>query len=283
MVQAAAPSDLRSIAPGMATEIVARVDERLDAIAAEQSVRIALAVESGSRAWGFPSLDSDYDCRFVFVRPLAEYLTPWPRRDVIETPIEGLLDVNGWDLGKAVQLLVKGNAVIIEWLTSPIVYRGESRFRDEMLDLARRVATRERVAWHYLYLGAAQWEKHAGTGGDIAQKKIFYILRPAAALRWLRLNPGEAIAPMHFPTLFDACDPPAGVRDIALTLMRRKAETRELGAAPFPAPLAAFIETEFTLARGAFGDRPVGIDDDTRSAAERFFRATVRHFERGPT
>jgi hypothetical protein len=80
-----------------------------------------LAIESGSRAWGFPSPDSDYDCRFIFVRPIEDYLSPWQRRDVIETPLEGDFDVNGWELGKAIRLLAKGNAVIIEWLMSPIV------------------------------------------------------------------------------------------------------------------------------------------------------------------
>lgn len=273
-------SDLRSIAPGMEADAVAAVDRRLDGIAAEHGVRIALAIESGSRAWGFPSRDSDYDCRFVFVRPVAEYLTPWTRRDVIETPIEGELDVNGWDLAKALQLLVKGNAVIVEWLTSPIVYRGDARFRGAMLALARQVATRERVAWHYLHLGEAQWLKHVGTGGDIAQKRIFYILRPAAALRWLRSNPNEAVAPMHFPTLMAQCDPPAAVRCLTDTLIARKAQTRELGTAPFPAPLAQFIDEEFRQARMVFGARPTTIDPASREAAERFFRETACRFDR---
>ena len=211
--------------------------------------------------------------------PLAEYLTPWRRRDVIETPIEGELDVNGWDLGKALQLLVKGNAVIIEWLTSPIVYRGQARFRSEMLALAGEVATRERVAWHYRRLGEAQWLKHVGSGGDIAQKRIFYILRPAAALRWLRLNPSEAVAPMHFPTLMDQCEPPPEVRALTDALLARKAQTHELGTAPFPGPLAQFIDEEFRLARKAFGDRPTTIDPASRKAASRFFRETVQRFD----
>lgn len=272
-------SDLRSIAAGMDAGTVAAIDRHLDGIAAEHGVRIALAIESGSRAWGFPSRDSDYDCRFVFVRPVAEYLTPWQRRDVIETPIEGELDVNGWDLGKALKLLVKGNAVIVEWLTSPIVYRGDARFRGDLLELARQVATRERVAWHYLHLGEAQWLKHVGSGGDIAQKRIFYILRPAAALRWLRSNPNEAVAPMHFPTLMAECEPPAEVRELTGTLIARKAQTRELGTAPFPAPLAAFIEEEFRQARIEFGARPTTIDPASRAAAERFFRKTVSRFD----
>jgi hypothetical protein len=81
---------------------------RVDSIVREHGVAIGLAVESGSRAWGFPSPDIDYDCRFVFIRPLAQYLTPWPRRDVIELPLVDELDVNGWDLTKSLKLLMKG-------------------------------------------------------------------------------------------------------------------------------------------------------------------------------
>lgn len=263
----------------MDAQTVAAIDARLDDVQSAHGVTIPLAIESGSRAWGFPSQDSDYDCRFVFVRPLAEYLTPWPRRDVIETPMTDMLDVNGWDLAKALHLLVKGNAVIVEWLTSPIVYRGQSRFRSEALALAQEVAARDRIAWHYLHLGEAQWLKHCRSDGEIAQKRIFYILRPAAALRWLRLNPTEAVAPMHFPTLMAQCDPPGAVSGLVDDLIRRKAETRELGTAPFPAALATFIDEEFTRARSAFAPRSAELDPQARRAAERFFRETVRRYD----
>jgi predicted nucleotidyltransferase len=83
---------LRAISPNMAPTTVSDIDVRLVAIQAENSVSIPLAIESGSRAWGFPSPDSDYDCRFVFVRSLNQYLTPWQRRDVIETPLESVFD-----------------------------------------------------------------------------------------------------------------------------------------------------------------------------------------------
>lgn len=92
----------------------AAVLEALARIRAEHGVRIPLAVESGSRAWGFSSPDSDREARFLFVRPAAQLLTPWPPRDVIELPIVGDLDVNGWELGKALKLLLKGNAVVVE-------------------------------------------------------------------------------------------------------------------------------------------------------------------------
>ncbi len=72
-----------------------RIVESLRRIEAEESVRILYACESGSRAWGFPSADSDYDVRFLYVRSRDWYLAVdlEERRDVIERPAEGALDV----------------------------------------------------------------------------------------------------------------------------------------------------------------------------------------------
>ena len=203
---------LRSIPPEMDGGKVALIDALLDRIVGEHRVFLPLVIESGSRAWGFSSPDSDYDCRFVFVRRVTAHVTPWPARDVIEFPPEDDLDANGWDLGKALRLLLKGNAVIVEWLRSPVVYRGQAWFRDGFLEFAQRAATREAIGRHYLHLGERQRRDYFGDGTSVAQKKIFYALRPAATLRWLRMRPREAIAPMHFPTLMEECDPPAALR-----------------------------------------------------------------------
>src|SRR3954451_8834983 len=125
---------LRSIPDFMErSTVVDKIDARLRHIAAHDDVAIPLAIESGSRAWGFPSPDSDYDCRFLFFRRTDDYLSPWRRRDVIELPLDDELDINGWEFGKALKLLLKGNAVVIEWLTSPIAYRGDPHFRDALL------------------------------------------------------------------------------------------------------------------------------------------------------
>jgi predicted nucleotidyltransferase len=105
---------MRSIPDSFAAEEVTAIDARLDAVVRDEQVAIPLAIESGSRAWGFASPDSDYDCRFLYLRRRRDYLALWPPRDVIETPLDGLLDVNGWDVAKALRLILKGNAVVIE-------------------------------------------------------------------------------------------------------------------------------------------------------------------------
>lgn len=270
---------LRSIPSEMDPAKVAAIDALLDRVAGEHGVHLPLAIESGSRAWGFPSPDSDYDCRFVFVRSQLQHLTPWPRRDVIEYPISDDLDANGWDFAKALRLLLKGNAVIIEWLQSPVIYRGEAWFRDAFLAFARRAAPREAIGRHYLHLGERQRRVYFSDDQNVPQKKIFYALRPAAALRWLRLHPAEAIVPMNFPILMAECDPPAAVTDEVDELLRRKAATRELGAAPLSAVVAGFIDGEFERARADFESGRLPSSPAVTEEAASFYRDVVQRLD----
>lgn len=267
---------LRSIPASMDAGKVASIDHALEGITREHGVTIGLAVESGSRAWGFPSPDSDFDCRFIYVRPLADYVTPWPRRDVIELPLVDELDVNGWDLIKALRLLMKGNAVIIEWLSSPLVYRGNASFRDAFRALASEVAERELILRHYLHLGEEFRRRHLSDPASVPLKKLFYSLRPAAAIRWLAQRPEAAVAPMHFPTLMTECEPPAEVATVVSDLLVRKATTRELGTGPLPAPFAAFIDRELAWAQSHSVRRDLRRLSEKQALCERFFADTVR-------
>ena len=266
---------LRAIPEGFDAATLGGIDARLLAIRKEHRVALGFAIESGSRAWGFPSPDSDYDCRFVFVRPACDYLTPWPKRDVIETPLEGEFDVNGWDLPKALKLLLKGNAVVVEWLMSPILYDGHPSFRDELARLARDHADRDALSRHYLHLGRRQRATYFADGKDVPLKKLFYALRPAAALRWLRFRPEASVAPMHFPTLMAQCDAPEAVRALTAELIARKAVTRELGAGPLPSPIEQFIDAEFALAEETVPSAPRRLSPEAKSDAEAFFRHWV--------
>lgn len=234
---------VRAIPPDMSPAAVATIDALLARIRAEHGVAIPLAVESGSRAWGFPSPDSDYDCRFIYVRPLAQHLTTQRLRDVIELPIAGEIDVNGWDLAKALRLILKGNAVVVEWLQSPIVYTADEGVRAELLAFAEAHIDRTAVASHYRHFAERQIEVYLDATGVLALKKIFYILRPAMALNWMRRHPA-GLPPMHFPTLLAEGNVPRAARDVVDDLLARKAVTREMGAGPMPAALLAFVRAE---------------------------------------
>src|SRR5258708_38323981 len=93
-----------------------RIIAELKTLEEREDVRVLYAVESGSRAWGFPSRDSDYDVRFIYVRPLEWYLSIVTGRDVIEEPIADYLDINGSDLGKERQLFQKPHTSSLEAL-----------------------------------------------------------------------------------------------------------------------------------------------------------------------
>lgn len=95
---------------------------KLDDIERKENVKIIYAVESGSRAWGFDSQDSDYDVRFIYVRPLNDYLSLEDIKDTIDYELNDVFDINGWDLKKALKLLYKSNPTLYEWKASPIVY-----------------------------------------------------------------------------------------------------------------------------------------------------------------
>jgi len=266
---------MRSIGQGMDRDIVGHIDRRLARVETEENASILLAVESGSRAWGFPSPDSDYDCRFLFVRSIENYLSPWQSRDVIETPLDKIFDVNGWELGKALKLLLKGNAVVIEWLCSPIVYSGDATFRDGLLALARTHADRQMIGRHYLHLGERQRRTYFADTKAVALKKLFYALRPAAVLRWMRMHPEAAVAPMHFPTLMAECDAPRDVLNLTDELLARKAVSHEMGTGPLPPVIGAFLEREFELSRDMFESGYVPTSPAARADAAAFFRETV--------
>jgi predicted nucleotidyltransferase len=267
---------LRALPADFDPAVVRGIDDRLAGCEAQHGVRILLAVESGSRAWGFPSPDSDYDCRFLYVRPLADYVTPWPRRDVIETPLDAVYDVNGWDLIKALKLMFNGNAVVAEWLTSPVVYRGDATFRDRLLALARRVGRRDVAVHHYLQLGERQFDRFFADGhGPL--KRLFYAVRPAMALRWLRLRPDGSVPPMHLPTLVAEAAPDAAVAAEIVRLTALKATTGELGEGPLPAVLADFLSSEFGAAREAVPRKPQA-DPALAREAEELLLTTARGF-----
>ena len=249
------------------------IDDRLDGIVRDHDVRILFAIESGSRAWGFPSPDSDYDVRFVYVHRPDWYLSIDARRDVIELPIEGDLDINGWDLKKALQLLIKPNPVLLEWLRSPIVYRAEKAAMTRLVALAEATAHLRPSLHHYLHLGESQYRRFIAGKQAVALKKYFYSLRPVLALRWLRKFPDTPV-PMALPQLRAGLDLADDVSAFLDDLLARKAKTRELGDGPRVAALDALIEEEIAIARRAVG-QPVRIAPRLVDEANALFRDLV--------
>lgn len=204
------------------------IEQRLDAVEANDGVRLLMAIESGSRAWGFPSPDSDYDVRFVYVRPRDWYLSLTPGRDVIEQPIVDEIDLNGWDVRKALGLLLKSNAVVSEWMLSPIRYRADAPFVAKLAALADALIEPRGLAHHYASLGRRASNRWLGrSSGDVPVKRYFYALRPALAVRALRLNP-MVRPPMNLQTLIEVCDLSTVLVTRIAELVEAKARTNEM-------------------------------------------------------
>lgn len=250
----------------------ARIAAVLARIEREEGVTVLFAAESGSRAWGFPSPDSDYDVRFLYVRPLDWYLALEPRRDVIEVPISDDLDVSGWDLQKALKLLLTGNPTLMEWLRSPVTYveRPETA---AVRALAARTKHRQAAMYHYRCLARNQMKAYVRGKERVRLKKYLYCVRPAAALAWLRAN-GSGGVPMDLPALLQGISlPPSVARDID-RLLALKAVSTELGEGdPLPA-IEAWVEQEIATARFQVPEPPPE-DKALMTAAETLFRDIV--------
>ena len=238
------------LAPNPPSGIAAAILERLAVIEQAELVRILYACESGSRAWGFASPDSDYDVRFIYVHPRDWYLSIdlEHRRDVIERPIEGVLDINGWDLRKALQLMRKSNPPLFEWLHSPLVYRAQPGFHEALLALTPVYYSPLGCAWHYLHMARGNDRAYL-QGEQVRLKKYLYVLRPLLAVRWL--ESGRGVVPMPFRDLVETLIPPGELRDAIEHLLRLKQSGAELAWGPRIPALSDWIKAE--LARLAEG------------------------------
>ncbi len=222
-------------------DIRTQIEAELERVEQEKSVCILYACESGSRAWGFESSDSDYDVRFLYVHPIEWYLRVVSGSDTIERPIEGLLDVSGWDLKKALQLLRKSNPPLLEWLQSPIVYHERSAVVQRIRELMP--VYYEPTACHYHYFHVAQGNYRDFLQGDMVRlKKYFYVLRPVLACLWIER--GYGVVPTRFQTLVERILDEGSVKTAVQDLIRRKKAGEELDRGPHIPAISSFLSHE---------------------------------------
>ena len=188
--------------------------------------------------------------RFIYVRPRDAYLRIDLERcrDVIECPIEGVFDINGWDWRKALQLMHKGNPPLFEWLHSPIVYRAQPGFHAAMQALISRYYAPLPCAWHYLQMARGNYREYL-LGDPVRLKKYLYVLRPLLAVGWL--ESGRGVVPMRFAELVETLIPPGALREAIDQLLRLKQGGEELAWGPRMPALNDWIEAELVrLAQG---------------------------------
>ena len=260
------------IEPAMGAQIM----EALRDIETKHDVSVLFACESGSRGWGFASPDSDYDVRFIYVNRLPWYLTVMPHRDVIEVPISGDLDINGWDLRKALGLMRESNPTLLEWLRSPVVYRDDATAMPRFRELSEAVFSNARGWHHYSSMAKKNFREHL-QADEVRYKKYLYVLRPLLAARWIRSQPG--VPPMRFADLAQRTLDP--VRDAALideinALLEVKMRAGEAATSPRWPGIHAFIESE--LAANA-AEPVTPLPQSEQAGLDAFLYETVLRFE----
>ncbi|GCF07718.1 hypothetical protein KDI_12820 [Dictyobacter arantiisoli] len=205
-------------------------------------MRILYACESGSRAWEFASPNSDYDVRFLYVRPQKDYLRLDALQDVIERPIVDDLDINGWDIMKVLRLLRNSNPPLLEWLFSPIVYLENSRYIEELRTLARRSYSSVALFYHYSRMAYRSYHQYIEGKSTASLKKYFYVLRPIVALLFLEQH--QTLPATSFVRTLAEVELPAEVREHIQQLLQARQASEEIGTGPVDPVLNSFIDVQ---------------------------------------
>ncbi|TLD41253.1 MAG: hypothetical protein JETT_2500 [Candidatus Jettenia ecosi] len=222
-------------------EIKKEIQARLQQLEQEEGMCIFYACESGSRAWDFPSANSDYDVRFLYIHPKNWYLSIDEKRDVIERPVNDLIDLSGWDIRKALRLFRKSNPPLLEWLNSPIIYQHRFDIVDKIKALMPEYYSPRSCLYHYLHMAEGNFREYL-KGEIVSAKKCLYVLRPILACKWIEAGYGGV--PMEFEVLVDRMVMSGKLKEAIRGLLERKKEGQELDKGPRIPLISEFIEAE---------------------------------------
>lgn len=261
---------------GIAKTAYTHISEKLKEAEQEHNARMIIAIESGSRAWGFPSKNSDYDVRFIYARPMDRYLSVEPCRDTIETDmIDDLklgvpLDLRGWDIRKALQLAAKSNAVLIEWLTSPVRYMENAAATEKLLRFAKSCVNLDSLAYHYNRLARNSWDRIEER--ESPKLKLYcYALRPALALEWIE-KLGD-VPPMDMHSLCGQSSLDEKLLAEIKKLLVLKSSANEEDLVPRNDLLDEFITS--ALEKKVEKQKTKGIDQEILGKADQLFRNLI--------
>jgi hypothetical protein len=209
----------------------------------DENIRILYACESGSRAWGFPSADSDYDVRFIYLRKTDWYLSIDEGRDVIELDVSNQLDLSGWDLKKALKLFRKSNPPLFEWLGSPIVYLEKYSVVNKLRMLLPEFYSPVSCMHHYFHMAEGNYRQYL-KGDRVWIKKYFYVLRPILACNWIEQNLGPV--PTEFTILANKIVQDESLKNSIHNLITEKSSGNELYWGTKIPAISNFIDGEIS-------------------------------------
>ena len=217
------------------------IPEAMKKIERDHKVRVLYAVESGSRAWGFASRNSDFDVRFIYIHPPEWYLSIREKRDVIEVPINDDLDISGWDLRKALGLLQKNNPPLLEWLGSPTVYQDRFGLAEKMRQFVASGFSPRRCMHHYLHMAKGNLREYL-KADTVRVKKYFYVLRPVLACLWIERH--NSMPPTEFDRLYRDADLLPSLQNEIDSLLQRKMAGGELDMEPRIEVINEFLDKQ---------------------------------------
>jgi len=205
----------------------------------QHEIKILYAVESGSRAWGFASTDSDWDVRYIYVHKLDWYLKIDDNRDNQEEILPNDIDLAGWELKKALRLFRKSNPPMLEWLRSPIVYLQQFSTAEKLRDLTKEYFNPKSCLHHYLHMAEGNYKDYLQKD-MVRVKKYFYVLRPILACDWIKET--DTMAPTEFHKLLDSQVTDQEVKTEIQNLLTRKMSGEEMNEEPKIQILNDFLE-----------------------------------------
>lgn len=228
--------------------VIEAVQQAIADLEAREEVHVLFAAESGSRAWGFASPDSDYDVRFIYTHRMDWYIGISEPRDVIESMLPGDLDLSGWDLRKTLRLFLRCNLALNEWLGSPIIYVERGNLAQRLRDLLPLAFRAPAGYHHYLSMAQGVFNDHL-TADSVNLKKVFYVLRPLLACRWIAASGTQP------PTAFDRLIAAEWISDeergMIAGLLAAKADASEAHRTQLDAFTRDWFEQEMVAARAA--------------------------------
>ena len=253
------------------------IQNKLREIEEKFQVKVLYAVESGSRAWGFPSKDSDYDVRFIYIHQPQWYLSIDPqgigaKRDVIEVPINDLLDISGWEITKALRLFRKSNPPLLEWMRSNIIYYQKYSFIDNLRKLESEVFYPNASLHHYLNMAKNNYREYL-QGTEVKIKKYFYVLRPVLACKWIEEY--KNVPPIDFHELLQSMIPAGELKNEIEHLLQRKIIGDELDIEPQIKVINEFLDSEMIRLEAYIKTIKVEVEDPTLKL-DNLFRDTLK-------
>lgn len=238
----------------------------------QHSIKILYAVESGSRAWGFASKDSDWDVRFIYVHPPEWYLSIDEKKDSLEIMLPNELDFAGWELRKTLKLFLKSNPPLLEWLRSPLLYLEQHSTAEQMRRLSGEYFNPKSCLYHYLHMASRNYKAYL-LSDQVKIKKYFYVLRPLLACKWIEEN--DTIAPMEFEKLISSQVDNRELKEAIETLLERKKRGEELDLEPRIPIIHDFLDAEIQRFTELVTGYDINLKPDTNKL-NTLFRTTLQ-------